>query len=811
MKEQLARWPWRISARLVRCLRVLTVGTLCATHFNCVIFAAVQRPFTVKDSIELSYFVRSVLWTVNQEPPTEPVMSPDGKEFLVITQTGILAKNEIESSIWIFEVQGIQDFVEKRSPARPQPRMIASFMAASNSPIASDIRWLDDSEHVAFLARIDDGTSQLFIANSVTGKVDQVTHERRTVSAYDVRGQTIAYTTLDDASTAAAHEEDLVDVPGKNIFTLLWSNRPNRDRDESLLLIVPNTLHILDHGNELKLDPQFRGKSLKLFFPILSLSPDEKFLITVAPVTNIPAQWKQYEPRFGYEELRNDPANKFTTDPENAWRPSQFVKIDLRTGLVSPLIDAPAGRSLFQIFAPTKALWSPDSRTVLLCNTFLPLTGEDRGQDALRSAAPAAVTLDVSEPKDMRLITYFPQPARGDHPVSHVTDVDWDTARNEFTLRFASSPDNVPMSVRESYRLTQAGWVKLTNASGDDRRLSVSVYQDLNRPPLLMGRTAGSSDLNLIWDPNPQLADVALGKASLYTWLDKDDKQRTGILVLPPDYTPGKRYPLVIQTHGFEPNKFFADGIYTTGSGGRALCGRGMIVLQTGQYSKSDNSRRDAEVQMEAFRSAIQHLSTDGFIDPKRVGVIGFSFTVYHTLYALTHYPKIFATASITDGNDLSYWLYLMWTDIPFAQGWAETANGGVKPFSKKGLLKWQKSAPGFSLDQVQAPLLISCLEEGTLVGTWDIYGGLRTLGKPVDLLWLRSEDAPHVLVQPRHRYLSQETAVDWFDFWLNGHEDPSPEKNSEYLRWRDLRKTVSSQRRSDRSANKGRQNGPPS
>jgi dipeptidyl aminopeptidase/acylaminoacyl peptidase len=186
----------------------------------------------------------------------------------------------------------------------------------------------------------------------------------------------------------------------------------------------------------------------------------------------------------------------------------------------------------------------------------------------------------------------------------------------------------------------------------------------------------------------------------------------------------------------------------------------------------------------------------------KRVGIIGFSFTVYHTLYALTHYPDLFATASITDGNDLGYWLYLMWTDIPFAQQMAEAANGGVKPFGKEGLLKWQESAPGFRLDQVQAPLLISCLEEGTLIGSWDIYGGLRTLGKPVDLLWLRDEVAPHVLVQPRQRYLSQETAVDWFDFWLNHHEDPSPEKISKYARWRELRRAVSSDRGSDRSGN---------
>jgi len=107
----------------------------------------------------------------------------------------------------------------------------------------------------------------------------------------------------------------------------------------------------------------------------------------------------------------------------------------------------------------------------------------------------------------------------------------------------------------------------------------------------------------------------------------------------------------------------------------------------------------------------------------------------------------------------------LLWADIPFAQRSAEATNGGAKPFGREGLLKWAESAPGFNLDRVQTPLLISCLEKGTLIGTWDIYAGLRTLGKPVDLMWLRKEDTPHVLVQPRRRYLSQQQAIDWFDF----------------------------------------------
>jgi hypothetical protein len=102
--------------------------------------------------------------------------------------------------------------------------------------------------------------------------------------------------------------------------------------------------------------------------------------------------------------------------------------------------------------------------------------------------------------------------------------------------------------------------------------------------------------------------------------------------------------------------------------------------------------------------------------------------------------------------------------------------------------MNWFRSAPGFNLDKVKTPLLISAFETGQLMGQWEIYSGLRLLKKPVDMIWLRNENAPHILVQPHHRYISQEHAVDWFDFWLNGHEDPDPAKAEQYTHWRELR-----------------------
>src|SRR6185437_4369920 len=302
---------------------------------------------------------------------------------------------------------------------------------------------------------------------------------------------------------------------------------------------------------------------------------------------------------------------------------------------------------------------------------------------------------------------------------------------------------------------------------------------------------------SIIWDPNPELQKLDLGRASLHHWSDRTGHMWSGILVLPPGYKKGVRYPLVIQTHGYDPNAFFVDGEYTTGSGGRALAAKGIVVLQMEQPPPTTmQTSENGPVALRGFESAIDDLSSAGIIDPDRVGVIGFSFTCYHVLYALTHNPELFAAASITDGNYLSDFQYVLSADSDHSDQELNQHTYGTLPYWK-GILPWIKDAPAFNLDRVTTPLLISAFENTSLLLEWEPYAGLRRLGKPVALRWLPTQDSPHVLVQPKHRYASEGSAVDWYSFWLKGEEDSDPNKTQEYERWRRLRpETANSSRK---------------
>jgi hypothetical protein len=109
--------------------------------------------------------------------------------------------------------------------------------------------------------------------------------------------------------------------------------------------------------------------------------------------------------------------------------------------------------------------------------------------------------------------------------------------------------------------------------------------ESLNEPATLVATDPAIGKSRPIFDPNPQLANISLGSVSVYEWKDSHGRIIKGGLVKPPDYVPGRRYPLVIQTHGFDAKRFFSVGFSNTANAGRALAARDLIVLQVHEPS----------------------------------------------------------------------------------------------------------------------------------------------------------------------------------------------------------------------------------
>jgi len=308
-------------------------------------------------------------------------------------------------------------------------------------------------------------------------------------------------------------------------------------------------------------------------------------------------------------------------------------------------------------------------------------------------------------------------------------------------------------------------------------------------------RTNETSDLlNL----NPQFRTLRFGKVETITW-NVQGVDVTAGLYLPPDYVAGHRYPLVIQTHGFDQGRFTMDGRneWSSGFAARPLAAKGIVVLQAyvisdpAERSQVGKNRSFGNTESASYRtfaklvyeSAIDYLDQRGIIDPDRVGISGFSRTEWFVAYTLTHTDHRFRAAILTDGIDAGYFQYLT-----FRSTEAILDNGGLTPFSDAGLKLWMKESPGFNLDKVRAPVRLVSLDTGEgILESWEWFTGLRLQKRPVDLVAI--PDGAHLLQRPRDREIVMNGIVDWFSFWLQGKEDSDPYKTAQYQRWRVLRK----------------------
>jgi dipeptidyl aminopeptidase/acylaminoacyl peptidase len=292
-----------------------------------------------------------------------------------------------------------------------------------------------------------------------------------------------------------------------------------------------------------------------------------------------------------------------------------------------------------------------------------------------------------------------------------------------------------------------------------------------------------------LWDPNPQLKLLQFGRTSLYHWTDASGKSWTGGLYLPPGYHRGSRYPLVLQTHGFFAEQFRPSGMYAEGYAARELAAAGIVVLEVPDCKNAYSGTADEGPCAERlYQGAVEQLVRDGMIDPSRVGITGFSRSCFYVMDLLTKRTFPIRAAIIIDGVNFGYLEYLT-TAMEFGGSVTQHTFDsviGARPWGA-GLRTWLEHSPEFNLDKVDAPLEVIAPEPGRrALDMWEPFAILKTMNKPVDMLVLRTDE--HPTWQPAARLASQQDAVDWYRFWLQGYEDPNPAKAELYKKWRKLR-----------------------
>jgi hypothetical protein len=706
-----------------------------------------KRPVTVADTIEMTRVAGSGYPSMRPKSGFA-VFSPDGKHFALVLARGNVGKNTNKYSLLVFRTADVSEGAV--------PKTLVTLSSSSNREGIVDLKWSKDNDTIFFLGASGNEPTQLYSVQYSSRELRRHTSNRTSLASF-------ALSEGEGTMVFAAER------PEREIINEHVLRRGFHVRAEYLPDLIRG--QIPDYEQELfvKGKGPYPGKSLQTLGRFdsgvddLSLSPDGRYLVVKTDSMEIPAKWSEYEEPYIQAMFRTKLTKGVGT------RILCYELIDLRTRRSEILLDSPA------TYARGDVLWSPDSKSLLLCGAYLPLDVEDEAELQSRRSNKFVVEIKVPSRELVKIAKEELKPIR------------WDAETNIVEFQARQDQDQTPQSVY--YRKRGAIWEISENSPSvvGEGLPDIRAEQSLNLFPQIVVVDAKSKRKTTLLDLNPQFASLEFGKAEEINWKDGTGHPVSGGLYLPPDYVTGKRYPLVIQTHGFDPHAFVIDGSHITASAAQPLAGKGIAVLQMNDifYDSLDTVQEPGRA-MNAYENAVEYLDEKGIIDRSRVGLIGFSRTCLYVKYALTHSSQHFAAAIVAEGFDAGYVQYIAGGNVASNADSEEESVIGAAPFGG-GLLLWLKRSPGFLLDKVQTPLQIQALAPGSLLTEWEWFSGLKRLGKPVDLLYLPT--GTHILLKPWDRLASEEGTLDWFCFWLKGEEDPDPKKAEQYALWRELRK----------------------
>lgn len=729
-----------------------------------------KRPYTVADSIALADFVAPRLKYHQMTPRV--MASPDGSQHLAVTVRGDVASGRRVASLLVFDAVQVRKAFAAKAQA-PAPRLAATWASASNVEPVSDWRWSSDGRHLLFIGADDQGVRGLLRVDLASGAQTRLTPQTQDVAGYDERNGRIVYLAQapmpeDEINRASGPDlPDTVIGTGKSILQMIFPHALGQ-----MLQDARTEVWTLERDGAARAvrDPA-TGAAVRLQQARLQLSPDGTQLLTTVFAKHVPKAWERYRP------LRIYPGLDFVADPPGVepqaslYRPRQYAVIDLATGAQRLLADAPIETEVQ--FRDAWAAWSPDSAAVAVAGLYppLPVAGADRVlpcEVAVVTVATAAVAC-VRPAKALEGTGFIKQRTVADLAMSGADEV-------RVSIASASAPDRVE-AVR--YRRAGAGW-SMATVSAKATDMSLRVVESLRQAPLIVARVG--ADERTIYDPNPQLADIAMATVEDYRWRTPDGVEWSGALVKPPEFKPGVRAPLVVQTHNLDRTRFLADGPSAAGFAARPLAARGILVLQVDEPGTGAGTPKESPAGAAGYRAAIAQLAAEGLVDPKRVGITTWSHMGPYAMQGLVEDPGQYAAAIFADAAYNGYGEYLMNIDYLGSNREAMfRAQVGPKPFGS-GLDVWVKTSAGFQTDRVCAPMFWQIYGASTMIYAWSSYAALRAQDKPVDLLYFRTAD--HSLLKPPQRVVGQGMSVDWYDYWLNGHKDPAPEKAAQYARW---------------------------
>jgi dipeptidyl aminopeptidase/acylaminoacyl peptidase len=268
---------------------------------------------------------------------------------------------------------------------------------------------------------------------------------------------------------------------------------------------------------------------------------------------------------------------------------------------------------------------------------------------------------------------------------------------------------------------------------------------------------------------DPLLAELNLGAVEDIRFKSKDGTEIHGIVIKPPSFVSGRKYPTILWIHGgpngqdehslvldgyqFEPQMFAAKGFVVLRVNYRGGSGRGFVFAKT---IFADWGHKEVE----DLRAGVDYLIASGIADADRLGVGGWSYGGILTDYTIASDGRFKAAISgAGSANQISMYgsdEYILQYNNELGPPWRNTPL-------------WLKvSYPFFHADRIHTPTLFLGGEKDfnvPIAGGEQMYESLRTLGVPAQLVVYPGQH--HVFTRPSFIKDLADRMLAWLDRYL--------------------------------------------
>ena len=435
---------------------------------------------------------------------------------------------------------------------------------------------------------------------------------------------------------------------------------------------------------------------------------------------------------------------------DNNWWIAQIYKIDIATSKATSIY-----KPLLQVAVPR---WSPDGKQVAFIEGIMSDEGFHGGDLLTISANGGAATNRTEGRKTSVSSLFWLTPDR----ILWTEYVGGGSAISELSMN--------EKSVRTMWKGSEGvhAFGNFPNfALSADGKFAAAVLAGYNTAPEVsvgfLGKwrqlTKNNSALPMNW-----------GKAESFEWTN-DGMNIQGWLVPPVKIEPSKKYPLVMLIHGGPSSQTSSEWPAGTGMARAiiaALSSRGYYVFlpnPRGSYGQGEEFTR-ANVKdfghgdLRDDMAGIDALIKKYPIDPNRLGVTGWSYGGFMTMWTITQTDRFKAAVP---GAGIANWqsyygqnLIDQWM-IPFF---------GASVYDDPAV--YEKSSPIKFIKNVKTPTLIIVGErdaECPSAQSYEFWHALRTLGVPTELIIYPGEG--HLFLKPENQTDRLNQTIAWFDKYL--------------------------------------------